>query len=69
MTSGRFVAPTTVTPVSSSTPSISFSRLVSTPSCDPPIASEDRDIASASISSYHELKISASCLKYTTATT
>ena len=50
--SGRFVAPMTVTPISSSTPSISFSRLSSTPSCVPPsTAAGEREEAKASISS------------------
>ena len=52
MISGRFVAATIVTPTSSCTPSISFRRLVSTPSCAPPFESdEDREVARASISS------------------
>lgn len=46
-TSGRFVAATTVTPTSSSIPSISVSKLVSTPACPVP----SRAVASASISS------------------
>lgn len=49
-TSGRFVAATTMTPDSSSTPSISFSRLVSTPA-DGPSWPSPRAVASASISS------------------
>jgi hypothetical protein len=50
-TFGRFVAPMTVTPVSSSTPSISLSKLISMPVCDPLLPASDRAAASASISS------------------
>ena len=50
--SGRLVAPMTVTPISSSTPSISFSRLSRTPSCVPlSAAAGEREDARASISS------------------
>lgn len=56
MTSGRFVAATMVTPTSSCTPSISFRRLVKTPSCAPPLVSEEeREVANASISSYGQV--------------
>lgn len=52
MDSGLLVAATTVTPRSSWTPSISFNRLVSTPSWEFPVSpSEVRDVARASISS------------------
>ena len=51
-TSGRFVAPMTVTPTSSSTPSISLSKLSRTPSCVPVSTAEcEREDAKASISS------------------
>lgn len=50
MTSGRLVAATTVTPTSSSTPSISFKIEVRMPLvCDEPLSS--REVPSASISS------------------
>lgn len=54
MASGRFVAATTVTPVSSWTPSISFSKLVKTPSCEEPwsVSEDVREVAKASISSF-----------------
>lgn len=54
-TSGRFVAPMTVTPINSSTPSISFNKLSKTPPCVPLSESEsisEREVARASISSY-----------------
>jgi hypothetical protein len=51
-TSGRFVAPMTVTPTNSSTPSISFSKVSRTPSCVPLSTAEcEREDARASISS------------------
>jgi hypothetical protein len=54
MTSGLLVAAMMVTPTNSWTPSISFNKLVSTPSWDdtPPSSESDREVPSASISSY-----------------
>ena len=56
MTSGLLVAAMMVTPISSWTPSISFNKLVSTPSWDDtvPPSESDREVPSASISSYHK---------------
>jgi hypothetical protein len=55
MTSGRFVAATTVTPAfSCCTPSISVSRLMSTPS-DVDVVALDREVAIASISSKNRM--------------
>jgi hypothetical protein len=51
MTCGRLVAARTVTPLSSSTPSISVSRLVSTRSPVDVLSPESRDAAMASTSS------------------
>jgi hypothetical protein len=53
-TQGLFVAPTTTTPLESVIPSISFRSVVNIPVCDPCDVSEeeDREAASASISSY-----------------
>ena len=55
MTSGLLVAAMMVTPSNSWTPSISFSKLVSTPSWDdtPPSSESDRELPRASISSCH----------------
>ena len=52
--SGRFVAATTTTPLKVSTPSISLSRLVKTPSPTPelPESAPERDRPSESISSF-----------------
>lgn len=58
-TSGRFVAATTITPESSSTPSISFNRLVSTPA-DGPSWPSPRAVASASISSCGKILVETS---------
>jgi len=52
ITSGRLVAASTTTPLSSSIPSISVSKLIKTRSpVDPPLSSEPRAGARASISS------------------
>ena len=58
ITSGLLVAATTVTPKDSCTPSISFRRLVSTPSFEPPSDDdvEDLDTAKASISSCRTIR-------------
>jgi hypothetical protein len=54
--SGRFVAATTTTPLKDSTPSISLSRLVRTPSPTPelPESPPERDSPSESISSFSD---------------